>query len=311
MKAVHLSVALLGLLSSIVPLAQAQEPLLPPIAAAPTVFDATKPETTVQSFLTAFSRGDAQEIAKYVDGAIATPELNTVLGTMRRASLPSDFRILLTPIKTTLTAPNEAVVTFTIQSSSSINLFTSSFSAVAPDAVLLKHNTDGWQIVAPTPDDILVNKEEKPLDDNVVRYFAFMMRYPDKAPQVQIMLAGNSAVKDVKKITNGLMMLAHDSNQVLQVNPTQYRTSLTYYVAGDDTYRPPLDKVGTVSYRFNRRLVSKSLADFVTPSKTVLIYEGEEGKPAFRYNGLAVIGYADGSAKLVTPEEAKKLRWTP
>ena len=42
-----------------------------------------------------------------------------------------------------------------------------------------------------------------------------------------------------------------------------------------------------------------------------MIYEGANGKLVFRHDGKACIGFADGHAKLVTAEGAKKLRWTP
>ena len=42
-----------------------------------------------------------------------------------------------------------------------------------------------------------------------------------------------------------------------------------------------------------------------------MIYEGKNGKLDFRHEGKATVGFADGHAKLIDAQGAKKLRWKP
>jgi prepilin-type processing-associated H-X9-DG protein len=45
------------------------------------------------------------------------------------------------------------------------------------------------------------------------------------------------------------------------------------------------------------------------PDKTVLIYEGKAGKPDYRHDDRAAIGFVDGHCKLVRPSETTALFW--
>lgn len=61
----------------------------------------------------------------------------------------------------------------------------------------------------------------------------------------------------------------------------------------------------------NPALVGVRIASVRRPAQTVMLFEGASGKPRFRHDGKAVVGFVDGHAARVTPEEARKLVWKP
>jgi hypothetical protein len=62
-------------------------------------------------------------------------------------------------------------------------------------------------------------------------------------------------------------------------------------------------------YRFNGRLRGVRLTDIDRPGDTILVYDGDDYKLRFRHNGRAVVGLVNGSVRLVTEAEARRLRW--
>ncbi len=47
------------------------------------------------------------------------------------------------------------------------------------------------------------------------------------------------------------------------------------------------------------------------PAQTVLLYEGKNMQFDFKHDGRTAVAFADGHAKLLTPEEAKNVFWYP
>jgi prepilin-type processing-associated H-X9-DG protein len=83
------------------------------------------------------------------------------------------------------------------------------------------------------------------------------------------------------------------------------------YIKNESIFKCPSDASGAVSYSFNANLAGVKLAKVSAPAETVMIYEGKNGKLDFRHEGKAAVGFADGHAKLVNAEGAKKLHWRP
>lgn len=82
--------------------------------------------------------------------------------------------------------------------------------------------------------------------------------------------------------------------------------------------RCPHDEGHQISYSFNPHLEGLSLARIARPAETVMFYEGSDGRLNFRHpvpyaskRHMALIGYADGHVRGVTPETAKRLIWKP
>lgn len=64
-------------------------------------------------------------------------------------------------------------------------------------------------------------------------------------------------------------------------------------------------------YAFNATLEGILLKDIKQPSRTVLIYEGKDGKLDFRHEGMACVSFVDGHVQAVGPDEVKDLIWNP
>jgi len=65
------------------------------------------------------------------------------------------------------------------------------------------------------------------------------------------------------------------------------------------------------SYAFNDKLEGTDLARLTEPANTVLLYEGRDGKLAFRHDFRAGVVFADGHIELIDEAAAKSIRWTP
>ena len=66
-----------------------------------------------------------------------------------------------------------------------------------------------------------------------------------------------------------------------------------------------------IGYAFNAKLQNVTMAQIQAPAETVLFYEGQNEKLDFRHGNRTAVAFADGHVKLVSTEEAKKLRWNP
>jgi prepilin-type processing-associated H-X9-DG protein len=176
----------------------------------------------------------------------------------------------------------------------------------AEEIVRVRRTAEGWKIVS---------SEQEALESAVdavpaANVLAFLVRNPDVVrrarPQPQAASTSNA-----KQIATGLMMYVQDYDQVFVPNAAKYAEAIMPYMKNRAALTSPLDPPGTVSYKFNPQLAGKSMAAVKNPANMVMLFEGEYKKPLFRYEGRAVIGFADGHVKLVTPQEAARLRWTP
>jgi len=91
------------------------------------------------------------------------------------------------------------------------------------------------------------------------------------------------------------------------------KQSLMPYTKSEPIFHCPGDPNDerVISYSFNENLDGIALGEIADPSKTVLLYEGKDGKLDFRHDGRATIGFADGHVKLVGEEAAQNLQWKP
>jgi prepilin-type processing-associated H-X9-DG protein len=64
-------------------------------------------------------------------------------------------------------------------------------------------------------------------------------------------------------------------------------------------------------YTLNKYVDGLKLAELAEPARTVLFYEGEDGKLDFRHDGRADVAFADGHVETVGPDDVLKLIWNP
>lgn len=87
------------------------------------------------------------------------------------------------------------------------------------------------------------------------------------------------------------------------------RDALLPYYPALDALLPSLPR-NQVS--FNTKLSGVTLNKVRFPARTVMLYEGQNGKLDFRHQGRAIVTLVQGNVRFVTPQQAKELLvWTP
>jgi len=117
-----------------------------------------------------------------------------------------------------------------------------------------------------------------------------------------------SCLSNAKHICLAVLMYNQDWEEKYPPSATTFKKAVMPYIKNEKAFVCP--ETGK-AYSFNKALEKKGFASVPAPAQTVLIYEGTGGHLSFVHDGAAVVGFADGHCKLITPEAAKKLRWKP
>ncbi len=160
-----------------------------------------------------------------------------------------------------------------------------------------------WQIVPPeVKPPIIGAKNSDVLWANVSYHLAQKELYrPDGA------LAERS-MNNLKQLGLGVAQFLQDYDEIYAFEPRYLSEAISPYVASRMIFQvPDTNEI----YTFNTNLSGLNIHQVRSSEKTVLFYEGQNEKPTFRYDGRAAIGFADGHAALIAPDEAKNLIWKP
>jgi prepilin-type processing-associated H-X9-DG protein len=122
---------------------------------------------------------------------------------------------------------------------------------------------------------------------------------------------GSQSLSNVKQLAVAAVILGHDHEKKFAIPRGKTRETLSSYVNNRDVWRLASDPKGFVAYSFNEALSNVRFVELREPSRTVLIYEGSNKQLNFRHEGRAAVGFADGSARLISRSDASGLRWTP
>ncbi|RYG68359.1 hypothetical protein EON80_11820 [bacterium] len=164
-----------------------------------------------------------------------------------------------------------------------------------------------WQIVPPATEEAAHEAAYK-----AQQFLSFVAYYlaqngPMKLSRMPLTKADLS-MNRMKQLSLGVLMFAQDFDERYAFAPEYLHDAIFPYVKNEDLFLIP---GGQDTYTFNPQLSDKKLTDLKELISTVMFYEGENEQPLFRYNGKATIAFADGHVKLVSPEEAKTLKWKP
>jgi prepilin-type processing-associated H-X9-DG protein len=264
------------------------------VAVAPA--DLSAPERTVQTLVAAINRGDLDAVAACVAGGKVSDELRAALRGTRPTLSITNIRV---KTRGDERAFIKATVSFASPGGSELN------SRV--ETAALRREGRVWKIMPPPLTDLTDGRRTITLLGKIV--WAASDVASIKPTEQEAHTA--ASVANVRQICLAAMMLLQDSDEVYKVPPGDYKNALMPYVRNAAVFTSPLDKAGTVSYKFNSKLADVPLMRVARPAYTVMIYEGQEGRPAFRNGGKAVIGFADGHVRLISPQEAARLRWNP
>lgn len=274
-------------------------PAVPALHAPAIRADLSTPEKTLATFCDAFSKRDT---ALLTGCFVVVGKPDEVAKMM--AQVPKDVKLRIEVAESKVESQTDTEAKVTVRFRAIVEPAPPQPMELSPQETVVFQKTDaGWKVVAPaaTPSNAFVNM------------IAYSFAHPDPKPtDVQpIGAPATVVISNVKQLTLGCLMLCQDYDEVFKISAAGFKKAVIPYVKNESVFRSPLDKPGVESLRFNPALANVSINKIKKPAQTVLIFEGEPGKPRFRYGGKAVIGYADGHAKLVTPDEAKKLLWKP
>ncbi len=134
--------------------------------------------------------------------------------------------------------------------------------------------------------------------------------------QAQGKAQGTGCLSNMRQLCMSAQLYAGDNGDMLPTE--QWPDQLAAYVKNRAIYTCPGAPGKAVAYAINEALIGARMADVKRPSETVLFFESDQaqelpfggpdavtGPP--RHEGRVVVGFVDGHAKFVSPEELREL----
>lgn len=240
------------------------------------------PSAKVEQYVAALNNHQFGKAAGYVDGANPATDFSRYLKFM--SGLPK-FVVTVTG---TSKAGEKAVVLYRcIQGQRTTN-----------ETVHLRQVAGQWKVVP--------EKSSSSLGG-----YAYALAHPTMIPKAREAAKATAALSNAKQLAVGYLIYSGDNGDKFDLTSATAQKKLAPYLKNPALWTAPDDPKGTRSFSVNEALNGKSYETIRDLTKTVLLYEGRSGKPKFRYNGRAVIAFADGHAKLITQSEASQLIWKP
>lgn len=255
--------------------------------------DQSTPAKTIESLAKAFERGDAQAAARCVQGGRPNPLAKDLMA--RFAQDGYRFETDVTQLQIQNDRAEASVVTTVTAKSLSAPM-------KLRDRVALRKEAGRWLIV-PVPG--------AKITESFVNPAAEILANPGRIEnEAKKAVKAAECLTQVRRIATALMQLAAASGDRLNLTADDWQRRLKPYLGEEFSFSCTLGGPGA-DYTLNPQLAGIALSRIKQPSKTVLLYEGAGGRLAFRHGGKAAVAFADGHARLVSPEEAKRLIWKP
>lgn len=252
------------------------------------------PVKTIETFAKAFEQGDAKTAIACVKGGKRNAFADQMLARFVRDRYR--FKTTVSGVKIVGAKASAKVVT-TVASS-----FLTSPKKLNDKVALIKQSGK-WLIVPATGSNV---------SESFVNPAAEILTNPQKIEDdAKQAIKATECLRNIKQIAIGVLLFTGDNEDRLNFTAVNWLNKVRPYIQEPVAYTCPLDKPGTISYSFNAELAGKSTVSIKNVMRTVLLYEGKNGKLTFRHRGRACVAFVDGSVKLITPDEAKKLIWKP
>jgi hypothetical protein len=169
-----------------------------------------------------------------------------------------------------------------------------------------------WKIVPPTRSEL--EGYSRPGDKNpfILATLAVVYTHPAEMLAKQRALASHIVCTSrVKQLATGILTFLQDNDDKFPLKASAYQAEVMAYVRDREAIHCPSTGKAAMAYSLNAQLQGKTLGSLRKPELTIMFYEGQRGKLAFRHDGRATVALADGKVKRVTPAEARFLRWAP
>ena len=270
--------------------------------APPATQDLTSPEAAVRSFVAAVNALDVNG-ANCLAGGKIDPALRAWIQSARNSGDPLQLAVI--SVKPQVNGDSAtAVVSFEAKAhGQQQNL---------EETLNLRKEGAAWKIVPPTDAEQNSYLKAGDKDPHLLALLANAYVHPRVVLNNTREVARDVACRsNLKQLATGVLMFLQDSDEKFALKADSYKAAIQPYVKNESIFHCPSDEKGPVAYSFNAQLQGKRMAAVRKPSLTVLLYEGKKGVLNFRHNGRAMVAFADGHVKPVTPAEARTLRWAP
>lgn len=271
--------------------------------------DLSSPEAAVRSFFAAFGRGELTQAVKCLFDGKPDPVLAEMERELREQARRDKITFVLNEVRTEAGTSGADEVTVSVRGTVTPAQPTENLSG----SLRLRRQGTDWKIVSGDPQTLM--EASKTPEKNLVLLLTSSLAYPGVLVEARKKARETACMSNLKQIAIAAMMFAQDYNDKFAFQPATFRKALVPYIKNDAVFRcPEHTKGGAVaspSYAMNSYLAGKAPARLKTPARTVLFFEAAAGKMDFRHGGRACVAYADGHVGLVTPEQAKTLRWKP
>lgn len=254
-------------------------------------YDPRTPQGALRAFAAALTKADLAKAATHIADAEPAANLSELKQAMQKR--PTDYSIMQLRIAVN---GDTSTISFLFRVSQPPNLSSSYAWAV------LRHTEDGWKI-EPT--------RTLEISNSIDPFSSFVSllsgkRLPSEGRD-DISMQGSKFLR----LGSIVQTLAADKGGKFALQSSQFRRSLLpYYPTLDVLLRPAEGQGGKVS--FNTNLTNVPIKKVRYPQRTVMLYEGENGKLDFRHNGRAAVTLVAGNVRYVDSETAKKLLlWSP
>ncbi|HRK22708.1 MAG TPA: hypothetical protein PLX06_12905 [Fimbriimonadaceae bacterium] len=255
------------------------------------------PEASIRAFVAAVATGDAKASAAWVKGGKADAQASGFLSMFKSGQA----RVEIKSIRVRMRGDTAMADVKTTSSIGSSRAAQEELEVVRVDWVKSK-----WLLV-PTPHEQRrarpgpVNSMVMLLSEGMGQIFA------DAKKRAQT----SGALSNIKQLGLGTHIFAVDYDDKIATTPANWHKAIFPYVKNEAIFRAPGDPKKGDSFNLNPAVANLLLSRIKDPAKTVMIYQGRYRKLEFYGDGRAAVAFCDGSARLFTPAEAKKLNWKP
>lgn len=255
------------------------------------------PEASIRAFVAAVNKGDAKGAVVWVKGGKIDAQTSGFLSMFKSGQARID-------IKTIRVRMRGETAMADVKTTSSIG---ASRAAQEEQEVVRVDRVNAKWLLVPTPHE---QRRERPGPVNSV-----VMLLSEGLTQIfadaKKRAMANTALSNVKQLGLATHIFATDHDDKIATTPANWHKSIFPYVKNEAIFRAPGDPKKGDSFNLNPAMANRVISKVKDPAKTVMIYQGRNGTLEFYGDGRTAVAFCDGSAKLFTPAEAKKLNWKP
>jgi len=260
----------------------------------------------VLSFISAVNQADLKKAATYVAGTEVSSKPGAALDEIEQEMKGIQAAFSITSLNIPPIEEDKKVVQVGLQ----LSLINWPDKEIDTGRLVLSFAGDTWKIVPGEPGLLI-----KPLHNNILLYLATLAAYPNelKKSRARDEARRTVCVANIKQLAVAAIIFAQQHDGKLTFPAAGYKESLMPYTKSALAFLCPAKEDFEESYSFNSKLLGIDLEAIAAPAEVVMFYEGKDGVLDFQHtNGLfTTVAFADGHVKLISAEQAKKLRWNP